>query len=200
MVYLRFNKLPTFLEGIVTKLKMQMLLATHSAEGSMQLVTSRSRYGQARQSAPSFERHSMTRIQFPLIAIIAALAALAERPVHGDDLADLQGRWELVQAQNGVELRVIKTIEDNIETVEVFSNGTLTQKHVVELTLETVGPVKVFKWKNGRIVAGPHAGKNLPDGQFIYRLEPKRWIAVHGMLQDDRTGFILEIYQRPSAT
>ena len=132
-----------------------------------------------------------------LLTLIVALYGLMGRPVYGDDLADLQGKWELVLMQNGVEHRVIKTIEDQSETVEVFSNGQLTQKHVVDFTIEIAGSVKIFKWKNGRIIAGPYQGKNLPDGRFIFRLKDKKWIAVHGMLEGDRTDLMIERYVRP---
>lgn len=130
---------------------------------------------------------------FLLVLMLFGLTQVA----RSDDLADLQGTWEMVQKQNGVEHRVIKTIQDGTETVQVFLNGALTQKHVVEISVETFGPVKVFQWKNGQITEGPNKGKQLPDGRCIYRLEDKTWIAVHGLLKDDKKAVMIEVFKRP---
>ena len=135
----------------------------------------------------------------PALAIVTMTqVCLAEQTKLDEDLTELQGRWEMLQVQNEVERRVVKTIEDKTETVEVYDNGILTQKHVVDISIERSGSVKICQWKNGRIVGGPNEGKNLPDGRFIYRLEDKTWIAVHGMIQGDRGPIILEIFIKGS--
>ena len=128
---------------------------------------------------------------------VAAMFLFSVQFSLGDELAELQGTWEMVQTQNGVEQRVTKTIKDRTETVEVFVNGVLTQKHEVEIAIETFGPVKVFLWKNGQIIGGPNKGKKFPDGKSIFRLEDKTWIAVHGMLQDDNNSVAIEVFRRP---
>ena len=129
--------------------------------------------------------------------VVAVLVILSAQLSLGDEFGDLQGTWEMVQTQNGIEQRVTKTIKDRTETVEVFVRGVLTQKHVVEFSIETFGPAKIFLWKNGQIIDGPNKGKQLPDGRFIFRIEDKTWVAVHGMLQNDRTAVTIEVFKRP---
>ena len=129
------------------------------------------------------------------LAISCALFTV--QSARADDLADLQGTWVMEQMQNGVVQRVTKTIKDKTETVEVFVNGVLTQKHVVDFTLDVTGPVKIFRWENGQIVGGPNKGQKLPDGKFLFRLEDKTWIGVHGLFRDDKGPLTVEVYKRP---
>lgn len=116
--------------------------------------------------------------------------------VSADDLALFQGTWEMTGTNAGTSIRVVKTIEGKKETVEVYSNGILTQKHHVEFELKAYGPAKVFSWKNGQITAGSKAGQPLPDGRFIYRIGKKAIISVHGMLEGDRTSILREVFKR----
>ncbi len=131
-----------------------------------------------------------------LVGVIALVFGMGSS-VLGDEIADLQGTWEMVQTYNGVEQRVVKTIEDRTETVEVFLDGVLTQKHVVDISIEVFGPVRVFHWRNGQITEGPNKGRKLPDGRSILRLEDQTWVAVHGMLRDDKTSVTVEVFKRP---
>ena len=113
-----------------------------------------------------------------------------------DDIALFQGTWEMKGVNAGVPIRVVKTIDGNNETVEVYSNGILTQKHHVKFELRAFGPAKVFLWKNGQITAGPRAGQGLPDGRFIYKIDKNTLIGVHGMLEGDKTSVLREVYKR----
>lgn len=139
----------------------------------------------------------MRAIQLPVIAILFGVTSTAwESRVAADDLADLQRKWGMTITANGIERRVIKTIEGTSETLEVYEDTKLIQKHIVDFELKSYGPAKVFTWKNGRIVAGPRAGQKSPDGRFIYRLEKLKWIGVHGMLDGDQTEVLREVYER----
>lgn len=132
-----------------------------------------------------------------LLSAFACLFVFAwNSPLLADDLTDLQGKWEMKTKSNGVELRVVKTIEGTKETLEVYEVDKLVQKHIVEFELTEFGPAKVFSWKLGQIVAGPRTGQKLPDGRCIYRLEKDMWIGVHGMLSGDLTGVLVEGYKR----
>ena len=130
------------------------------------------------------------------LSIFATLLFLSSGTCIADELALFQGKWEMKGKNAGNEIRVVKTIEGNKETVEVYSNGVLTQKHHVEFELKSFGPAKVFEWSNGRITHGPKTGKRLPDGRFIYKIDAKTLVGVHGMLDGDKTAVVREVYKR----
>ncbi len=138
----------------------------------------------------------MNRSAFLLTAIFIINFVVEHETAVADDMLDLQGKWQMTSIRNGVEQRVVKTVAGATETVEVYIDDKLVQKHHVDFELKVFGPAKVFTWKNGRIGAGPNAGKKLPDGRFIYRLEDRIWTAVHGMLDGNKTGIVREVYQR----
>lgn len=101
------------------------------------------------------------------------------------DLESLQGQWEMSFQQQGRPLRVVKTIEGNRETVDVFDGEKLLKQHVVEFELETTDRVKIFTYRHGRVTRGHGTGQQVPDGSFIYRLSEDRWIGVYGVLRGD---------------
>ncbi len=138
----------------------------------------------------------MRRYINELVALFVLFAFISVPSAFGGDLDSLQGTWQMVTNSNGVEQRVVKTVIGAKETVEVFVNDKLVQRHHVDFELKEFGPARVFIWKNGRIAVGPNAGKRLPDGRFIYRIEVRTWTAVHGMLDGDKTGVLREVYQR----
>ncbi len=138
----------------------------------------------------------MRRYINEIVALFVLLAFIPVAFASEGELASLQGKWQMTTTRNGVEQRVVKTVDGPTETVEVFVNDKLVQKHHVDFEVKVFGPAKVFVWKNGRIAAGPNAGKRLPNGRFIYRIEVRTWTAVHGMLDGDKTGVLREVYQR----
>ena len=130
-------------------------------------------------------------VSFAIAACVATAAA--------DDLARFQGVWEMTGTSRGKPFRVVKTIVGATETVEVYFDSELTQKHHVDFELHSHGPARVFVWKNGRITAGPRAGQALPDGRCIYRMHGDTLTCVHGMLDGDRKPFLREVYRRVGA-
>ena len=133
---------------------------------------------------------------FAHFCLALTLLVAASGVASANDLALFQGTWEMTGTNAGNPIRVVKTIEGSKETVEVYSNGILTQKHHVDFELKAFGPAKVFLWTNGRITAGPRAGQRLPDGRFIYRIDDETLIGVHGMLEGDKTSVLREVYKR----
>ena len=134
---------------------------------------------------------SLARLSFAATIVLATCGV-----VTANDLASFQGTWEMTGTNAGVPIRVVKIIEENKETVEVYSNGNLTQKHHVEFELRAFGPAKVFVWTKGQITVGPRAGQRLPSGRFIYRIDDKTLVGVHGMLEGDKTSVLREVYKR----
>jgi hypothetical protein len=114
-----------------------------------------------------------------------------------DDLMTLQGVWEM-ELKNGNEtIRVQKEIRGNRETLRTYRGEQLIHEHKVDFELSRSGEAKVFRWKNGENTFGPRKGAEMPDGAFIYRLKPDRWIGVSGFLpgEDDKP-VTLEQYQK----
>ena len=92
---------------------------------------------------------SLTRLCFTATILFATCGIGS-----ADDVALFQRTWEMTGTNAEGPIRVVKTIEGNNETVEVYSNKILTQKHHVEFELKAFGPAKVFVWKNGQITQG----------------------------------------------
>ena len=57
----------------------------------------------------------------------------------------------------------------------------------------------MFRWKNGKVTAGPQQGQALADGAFIYRLEQKQWTAVFGMLRTDTGPIYSQVFTLQTA-
>lgn len=107
-------------------------------------------------------------------------------------VVDIQGVWESKTRIGGAEVRLVKTIGRDVETVEYFRGGQLIQRHSVEFEINDEGPVTVFRWKNGRHLAGPRQGQPIGDGTAVVRLVDKRLVFVEGMLNgDDRAVSVL---------
>jgi hypothetical protein len=113
-----------------------------------------------------------------------------------DDLKSLQGTWEMKGTLNGKETRVEKTVDDHQETVRTYEGETLLREHVVEFELQTDGDVSIFRWKNGKITAGPAQGQPLADGAFVYRIDGDKWTGVFGLLRSDTGQIHAEVYTR----
>lgn len=132
------------------------------------------------------------------LSLFATLSLVAGSTVLADDLELFQGKWEMRGTSGDKPVRVLKTIEGKKETVELYVDGKLQQRHHVDIELKSFGPAKVFQWKNGRITAGPRAGQKLGDGRFLYKIDGKKLIGIHGMLDGDKQDVLRETYIRIS--
>ena len=140
-----------------------------------------------------------------VVAILMGAASLAvpaaegqqpeERQILGDDVLALQGIWESIQKSADGELRFVKAISGNNESFQVFRGKELLANHSADFEVALEGPVKVFRWKNGKRVGGPGMGTLIPDGGCIYRLEKDVWTCVFGAL-DGETGQIYPMTYR----
>jgi hypothetical protein len=132
-------------------------------------------------------------------AIALITLCVVARSAPADDLNALQGTWESRVSADGKEYRVEKRIDGQKETVRTFDGTTLIREHVVEFDLTPDGDVKIFRWKNGKVIAGPELGQPLADGAFIYRLEKDRWTGVFGMLRTDTGPVYAQVFTRKAA-
>lgn len=128
--------------------------------------------------------------------LIGSLLLLSCPCLRADDLKTLQGTWTTKIAQNGKEFRVEKEIAENRETVRTFDGNELLRAHVVEFELVSDDNVRIFRWKKGQITAGPDKGKPLADGACLYRFVDDKWIAVFGMLREDKGPVYAQAFER----
>ena len=87
---------------------------------------------------------------------------------------DLVGHTEMMQRLGDARGREVLREHERLTREALARHG--------GTEIKTDGDVKVFRWKNGKVTAGPQQGQALADGAFIYRLEQKQWTAVFGML------------------
>ena len=109
----------------------------------------------------------------------------AARELLGGDLAALQGSWEFRQRQADGEFRIVKQIVGARESFRVYRGTELIAEHSADVDVAKEGPVKVFRWKNGKRLFGPGAGSDIPAGGSVYRLQGDTWVFHFGALDGD---------------
>lgn len=135
-------------------------------------------------------------ISLLLTVALAMNASSADEKIH-PIVVQMQGTWELNLTQNGDAIRIIKQIEDQTETVSAYRNGQLVQKHKVLFRVHDEGPVTVFRWTDGKHIAGPHVGQPIADGASVIRIVEKQLICVEGLLKGDPPRFSVQKFRRP---
>ena len=111
-------------------------------------------------------------------------------------VVDMQGVWEARTKMGNADIRIVKTIGRDSETVEYFRGDQLLQRHQVEYEVGDEGPVTVFRWKNGRHLFGPRRGQPVADGTAVVRLVGKRLVFVEGMLNGDSKAISVLTFHR----
>ncbi|HEV7282177.1 MAG TPA: hypothetical protein VGN57_18385 [Pirellulaceae bacterium] len=153
-----------------------------------------------------FQTHAVARSA--VVAFLVAASSLAaptaqgqapeDRQILGEDVRALQGIWESVQRSADGELRFVKAISGNHESFQVFRGKELLANHSADFEVALEGPVKVFRWKNGKRVGGPGMGTLIPDGGCVYRLEKDVWTCVFGALDGEKGQIYAMTYRRQS--
>jgi hypothetical protein len=162
------------------------------------------------------ERLMPLPFRHPILACSAAFAILAAtasfaipnasgqeadgRQVLGDDALALQGIWESRQKSADGELRFVKAISGNNESFQVFRGKELLANHSADVEPVLEGPVKVYRWTNGKRVGGPGVGTLIPDGGCVYRLEKDVWTCIFGALDGEKGQVYAMTYRRVSGS
>ena len=139
---------------------------------------------------------------YMLQAIIAVVTGLAFcLPAVGEeqldpDLKELQGKWESSSTDGARVVRMEKHVTGNRETVKIFVDDKLVRQHSVEIFVERSGDLKVFRWKNGRIEAGPGMGERMADGACVSRVRNDCWNCAFGMLDGDEQPVGVQIFRK----
>jgi hypothetical protein len=116
-----------------------------------------------------------------------------------EDLAAMQGTWTYeYKNQAGAVFRVEKAVVDDRDTVSHFDQqGNLIHSHVSDVELVREGPLRLFKILNSTVTAGPDTGKQHGAPRaFCYRIEGDKMIEVWGLLETDRGGPRVIVWDR----
>ncbi len=115
-----------------------------------------------------------------------------------DELQELQGRWEFRFQENGRNLKAIKIIEGDTETVETYDGNQLVHRHVVKLeAVETEG-VCVIKYGESTVTDGARKGQKGKPGSFLSKRLKNRWYNVSGMsIKDEMPISVAEFTRIP---
>ena len=104
-----------------------------------------------------------------------------------DELKELQGRWEFRFQENGRNLKAIKIIEGDAETVETYDGEQLVHRHIVKIeAIETEG-VCVIKYGESTVTDGARKGQKGKPGSFLSKRLRSKWYNVSGMNINDET-------------
>ena len=97
------------------------------------------------------------------------------------ELAQLQGQWQLLLKVNGQEIRNVKKIEGNHETVMRYDVNTdrLIDKHEATIELSTSGDVNVLTFRS-------EAASPAPALSYVYKIDGRYLVEITGILTEAR--------------
>ena len=118
-----------------------------------------------------------------------------------DDLEAMQGVWFREFANPaGVRMRVEKKVEGEADVVTEFdAQGNIVHAHTSTFELAQHGPLRTYVIRNTLVTAGPNTGARRGGRAFVYRLEGNRMIEAWGLLETDRGGPIVLVWQKQAA-
>ena len=106
---------------------------------------------------------------------------------RADELQELQGTWEFRFQENGRNLRALKIIDGDMETVETFDGNQLVHRHVVKLeAIETEG-ICVIKYGESTVTDGAKKGQRGKPGSFVSKRLRNKWYNVSGLNINEET-------------
>lgn len=112
-------------------------------------------------------------------AVVASL--MAPRGLAGDELKELQGKWELRFQENGRTLRAVKTIDGNTETVETYDGKQIVHRHFVTLEAIETEDVCVIRYGESTVTDGPRKGQRGKPGSFVSKRLKNKWYNIGGL-------------------
>ena len=138
-----------------------------------------------------------------VLATAPAYSGEAGKKAHDEalkeELAKLQGKWEMTLKVRGRTVRSVKVIEGNKTVLTRYDeNGTLFWAHRSEFKLEITDRVKIFTFFNLEVTAGPQkGGKSKKPVSYIYAVDEDTWAEAMGLLIDQKDNELhLRIWKR----
>ncbi len=98
-----------------------------------------------------------------------------------EELAKLQGGWQLILKTRNGTIRSVKRVEGNQTTVTRFDeNGAVITAHKSEFKLEITARVKIFTYFN----VDTTTGRRKEPRSYIYTVDEDTWVEARGLLKD----------------
>jgi hypothetical protein len=119
-------------------------------------------------------------ILFCIVALVVA-SFMSPQRLAGDELKELQGKWELRFQENGKTLKAIKTIDGNTETVETYDGNQIVHRHVVTLEAIETDDVCVIRYGESTVTDGPRKGQRGKPGSFVSKRFKNKWYNIGGL-------------------
>jgi len=108
----------------------------------------------------------------------------AQEDAVSEDLAKLQGRWELTRRVGNRTLRSVKVIEGNKTRLTRFDeNGASYWAHTSTFKIEIADNVRIFTFFNLEVTAGPSKGRKSKErSSYIYKIVHDNFVEARGLL------------------
>ena len=115
-------------------------------------------------------------------------------------LANAQGKWEVMLKSGNEEIRSVKEIKGNKETVSRYRGDELLHQWTVDFDITHEDGFNTFTYRNMTFTHGPNKGRVVSEPRsYLFRIYYDRWYEIHG-LREGQTGVPeITIYKRDSA-
>ncbi len=124
-----------------------------------------------------------------VLVVLPATSGLAwqgEKPndAIAQDMAKLQGKWEVTRRVGNRTVRSVKVIEGNKTTLTRFDpDGAVFWAHTSNFEIAIVGKVRIFTFFNLQVTGGHSKGRKFPERvSLIYRVDDDTLAHAFGML------------------
>ncbi len=112
---------------------------------------------------------------------VLASAMFSPQTSSGDELKELQGKWEFRFQENGRNLKAIKIIDGDTETVETYDGNQLVHRHVVKIEAIETDDVCVIKYGESTVTDGSRKGQRGKPGSFVSKRFMNKWYNIGGL-------------------
>ncbi len=133
---------------------------------------------------------------FVSVVGVLAVAMIAQRISFGDELQELKGKWETRFQENGRNLRAIKIIDGETETVETYDGNQLVHRHVVKIEAIETEDVCVIKYGESTVTDGPRKGQRGKPGSFVSKRLKNKWYNIGGLRANEESSPTLTEFTR----
>ena len=114
-------------------------------------------------------------------------ASISQHIVWADELRELQGKWEFRFQENGRNLRALKIVDGDMETVETYDGNQLVHRHVVKLEAIEAEGICVIKYGESTVTDGARKGQKGKPGSFVSKRLKNKWYNVSGLNMNEET-------------
>jgi len=136
-------------------------------------------------------------------SLIIACFLFASVATAGADDADIaaaleqiQGRW--VKTVGPLKIEKVVTGTSEVSTIR-DAQGMVLRRQRSDFRLEKNGRFLMLYWTDAKVLEGPGAGQQIPDGTMVFRVRDGKWSCANGLAGDEFFVPHLEVWDRPAA-